>query len=144
MSQHSISSTENLPTLTHPYFSIVIIHMFDIRDTVLLRKIDADTTANHSSLPQSTAPAVQPTRPVTGGFTAVNAPPPLSQVRKGSVPTQVRDTSSPETIKVAHKHTTGYASGSASPALNQGNGMPGQGVMSRSNFPHPGAVVIDQ
>ncbi|EME48713.1 hypothetical protein DOTSEDRAFT_84268 [Dothistroma septosporum NZE10] len=95
-------------------------------------------------IPQTSSLAVQPTRPITGGFTAVNGPPPSSQVRKDSMPFEGHDASSPETIKVAPRQNPGYASGSASPAVNQGNGMPGQGVMSRSNFPHPGAVVIDQ
>lgn len=115
-------------------------------------EIDTDGIGeNHSHTAQTAAPAIQTMKPVTGGFTAVNAPPrvhnlppPLSQVPRNSAPIEVTDTPSPETIRVAHKQPSGYESGSASPALNQGNGMPGQGVMSRSNFPHPGAVVIDQ
>lgn len=92
-------------------------------------------------------PEQRPQTPVvaTHGFTAVNAP----AARTSSAPVRSPTDTSPETIKVASKKSTGSAAASASPRSSKKrsasvmNGHRGSTTIP-SNFPHPGAVVLDQ
>lgn len=89
----------------------------------------------------------RPQTPVlaTHGFTAVNA----AAVRTSSAPVRSPTDTSPETIKVASKKSTGGAAASASPRgskkrrASQMNGHT-ENTSMPSKFPHPGAVVLDQ
>lgn len=85
----------------------------------------------------------------SGGFTAINAQPAKQEFRPSSMPIGSPETLSPETIRVATRHPSGAVSASASPAVGSGvrsfgeNGMVVRPPVA-ANFPHPGAVVVNQ
>ncbi|EME88894.1 uncharacterized protein MYCFIDRAFT_192946 [Pseudocercospora fijiensis CIRAD86] len=93
----------------------------------------------HASSQPAHAQVHVPVLKTGSGFTAVNKPPPASAVsRSTSLPNGSAKEASPETIRVARKHSSGAASASASPALGNGSSR------LAARMPHPGAIVEDK